>query len=607
MMGIEIVEGTSQKPASSSELVKLLRTNSVLSGQLFIGYPIVGTSEGPHRIDALLVSDDKGIVVIDLIEGTDAADYSQRQDDSANKVEARLKTHSELMDRRDLRISVHTISFAPGISNLAHVAESGYPIANRDTVLKEIERLTWPKRNDTVYKLSLSAIENISTIRRSRARRNVKREGSRGDRLKRLESSIATLDNSQSKAVIETVDGLQRIRGLAGSGKTIVLALKAAYLHAQHPEWRIAVTFNTRSLKGQFRRLIYNFCLEQTNQEPDWSNLRILNAWGAPGEKERDGIYYEFCRLHDIEYLDFLSVKRLRGSGNEFSKACEIAISQVTQSKPTYDVILVDEAQDFSPAFLRLCHRLLRDPKRLVYAYDELQNLSGNSLPSPEEIFDEYGRGAPLLQSAERDIEGPRHDVILKKCYRNSRPVLVTAHAIGFGIYREPPEQSETGLIQMFDNSQLWTEVGYQVKDGELRDDRHVTLQRNTETSPEFLESHSAKEDLIRFICFNTEEEQALWIANAIKKNLEEDELRCDDIVVINPDPLTTRSSVGPVRRILFDLGINSHLAGVDTDPDVFFGEEESVTFTGVFVPRATRQGWYISSTLRTVSRGGGI
>ena len=42
----------------------------------------------------------------------------------------------------------------------------------------------------------------------------------------------------------------------AGSGKTIVLALKVAYLHAHHPDWTIAVTFNTRSLKGQFERLI---------------------------------------------------------------------------------------------------------------------------------------------------------------------------------------------------------------------------------------------------------------------------------------------------------------------------------------------------------------
>ena len=93
-------------------------------------------------------------------------------------------------------------------------------------------------------------------------------ENSRGAKLKRLEDSIATLDNRQSRAVIETVNGVQRIRGLAGSGKTIVLALKAAYLHVQHPDWRIAVTFNTRSLKGQFRRLINNFSVEQAGEEP---------------------------------------------------------------------------------------------------------------------------------------------------------------------------------------------------------------------------------------------------------------------------------------------------------------------------------------------------
>ena len=58
---------------------------------------------------------------------------------------------------------------------------------------------------------------------------------------------------------METVEGVQRIRGLAGSGKTIVLALKAANLHAYHPDWRIAVTFNSRSLKDHFRRLINSF------------------------------------------------------------------------------------------------------------------------------------------------------------------------------------------------------------------------------------------------------------------------------------------------------------------------------------------------------------
>ena len=219
----------------------------------------------------------------------------------------------------------------------------------------------------------------------------------------------------QSKAVIETVEGVQRIRGLAGSGKTIVLALKAAYLHAQHPDWLIAVTFNTRSLKGQFRRLINNFSLEQTNQEPDWDNLSILNAWGAPGDEDREGMYYQFCRIHDLPYLDFRSAQRQLGRQDTFSKACELAISQLSTEKPQYDAILIDEAQDFSPAFLRLCHRFLKPPKRLVYAYDELQSLTEQSMPSPEAIFEpdterHYNPGE----------QGPRTDIMLGKCYRNS-------------------------------------------------------------------------------------------------------------------------------------------------------------------------------------------
>src|SRR3546814_13440107 len=74
---------------------------------------------------------------------------------------------------------------------------------------------------------------------------------------------------------------------LAGSGKTIVLALKAAYLHTQYPNWRIAVTFHTRARKGQFRRLINHLCIEQSGEEPDWTKIRGINAWGAPISEAR--------------------------------------------------------------------------------------------------------------------------------------------------------------------------------------------------------------------------------------------------------------------------------------------------------------------------------
>ncbi len=592
-MSIDIVRGSSQKPVSGRKLAELISHQTHLFGQLFIGYPIIATPEGPYLIDAILVSADKGIVIFDLIEGTDSGDYAQRQDDSANKLEARLKTHRELVQRRDLRIPIYTISFAPGINNYPLPAEGDYQLVNSSSFAQALESFTWEGREDEIYKNALSALESISTIRKGRVKRAVQKEDSRGRKLQGLENSIATLDNTQGKAVIETIDGVQRIRGLAGSGKTIVLALKAAYLHALHPEWRIGVTFNTSSLKGQFRRLINTFSIEKTGEEPDWENLRILNAWGTPGGGNHDGIYSEFCRAHDIAYFDFMSAKRQFGGGREFSGACEHALSQANENKHIYDAILVDEAQDFSPVFLRLCYELLGNPKRLVYAYDELQSLSGGSLPPPEEIFGKKPDGSPVVRFDASPADGPRPDIILERCYRNSRPVLVTAHALGFGIYREPTEPPGMGLVQMFDQPRLWEEIGYRVQDGDLQEGSSVTLYRPEDTSPRFLEDHSDLSDLIQFISFDSEEEQTDWLIGAIKKNLEKDELRHDDIIVINPNPLTTRKKVGPIRSHLLEIDIASHLAGVDTNPDIFFqnSPEGSVTFTGIHHAKGNEAG----------------
>ncbi len=591
-MSIEIVRGLSDKPVAGQELVDLASKWTEESGKLFIGYPIIGTPEGRHQIDALLVTLSKGIVVFDLIEGSDTGDFRSRQDDSANKLEAKLKAHRELMQGRTLPIEIHTVSFAPGIAHRESFETTGYRLETTSSLLQALRNLDWNQPSKEIYERTLSAIESISTIRKSGTRRTVRRDDSRGGKLKRLEDSIATLDNRQSKAVIETVEGVQRIRGLAGSGKTIVLALKAAYLHAQHPEWRIGVTFNTRSLKGHFRRLIEKFTLEHTGEEPDWKNLQICQAWGAPGGGDRDGIYHQFCQLHDVDYFDFREAQHRFDRGVEFAMACEHALSQAQDSRPLYDVLLVDEAQDFSPPFLRICYELLGESKRLVYAYDELQNLSGESLPSPEDIFGKTTDGSANVQFNDVGANEPQRNIILPKCYRNSRPILVTAHALGFGIYRKPQRPDEMGIIQMFDHPQLWEEIGYRPRQGDLREGVPVVLSRPEETSPRFLEDHSDVTDLIQLTHFESEEEQASWLSDAIRDNLEKEELRHDDIVVINPDPLSTRDAVGPIRARLFEMGINSHLAGVDTGPDTFFQPEaESVTFTGVYRAKGNEGG----------------
>lgn len=586
---LNFTRGLNKKPVSSDVLEHALQEMDGICGECFFGYPLLATPDGKYSIDATLVSPGKGIVLFDLVEGNNVGDYSTRQDDLANKIEARLKLHRELVTGRTLRVPLSVVTFAPAVPNVAAIAAEGYPLANEAGLADVLADIGWDAGDENLYRMILSAIESLSSIRKSRSKREVARPDSRGAKLKRLEDSIATLDHRQNRAVIETIEGVQRIRGLAGSGKTIVLALKAAYLHTQHPEWRIAVTFHTRSLKGQFKRLINNFCIEQSGEEPDWTRIRIVNAWGAPGGDDRDGIYYEFCRTTNQEFYDFRAAsQRFGGSDSAFDGACNAALAAVTSRPELYDVMLVDEAQDFTPSFLRLCHAMLRAPKRLVYAYDELQNLSGTSLPPPEEVFGSDPQGQPLVTLG----NDPRRDVILQKCYRNSRPVLVTAHSLGFGIYRQPPAGKDTGLVQMFDHPALWEEIGYRVHQGELAKGHPVILERTAETSPLFLEDHSAVEDLAHFQCFPHEAAQNEWLVDQIRRNLEEDELRYDDIIVIHPDPISARERLGPIRKQLYELGIQNHLAGVDTLADVFFRTEQpSVTFTGIFRAKGNEAG----------------
>ena len=344
-------------------------------------------------------------------------------------------------------------------------------------------------------------------------------------------------------------------------------------MYSKHPDWNIAVTFNTRSLKGQFKRLINTFTIEHKSEEPDWEKVKIIHAWGSP---TTEGIYFEVCKEHGIEYRDLNNAKQLASTINKnpdlaFDIVCYEALKKIQKFNQYYDAILIDEAQDFSKHFLQLCYKIVKSPKRLIYGYDELQSLNNKVMSSPEDIFEKDTQGRFNVQL--RNLEGqPKQDIILEKCYRNSRPVLSSAHALGYGIYRNKC------LIQVFDYAGLWEDIGYKVQDGQLEDGKFVQLARTNETSPIFLEDHSSIEDLIIFKSFKGKKEQFEWLAEQIEKNIKEDELKHDDIIVIHTDPYTTRSVVGEARQILFAKGINSHLAGVTTSPDKFFSEESILT-----------------------------
>ena len=535
---VNITRGQINNIPIADKLVTFFQHNSNIDGNLFLGYPVLPSIENKQSIDALLISQKYGIIAFIFYNDVKDCDFESQQDDIYDLLLSKIAKEKNLIKRGNLKIDLNVITFSPNYRGKAD------NVFSNESELSEYFKC-FSRDNTEYYEYAMRCIQSIGSMKKVLTREKAVTENSRGWKLKNLERNVANLDKIQMSAALEISDSVQRIRGLAGSGKTIVLALKAAYMHVSNPSLKIAITFNTRSLKQQFKELITRFVYEQSESEPNWNNVNIIHAWGSPRE---EGIYYNFCRLHNIEYLDFSAAKIKSSYETAFDYVCKLAMDQCKHFTKMYDAILVDEAQDFSSDFLKMCYEILPTDRRLIYAYDELQSLTAKSVKSPEEIFGLNKNGLPRVV-LKNEPNKPRQDIILEVCYRNSRPVLASAHALGFRIYGE--------LIQMFDEASLWTEIGYEAESGSLEDDHDVVLKRAKKCSPDFLENHSSIDDLIVFKSFENKQKQAEWVADQIRKNIFEDELEYQDIIVTHTDPLITRQEVGLLRTLLLDKGIN--------------------------------------------------
>lgn len=111
-----------------------------------------------------------------------------------------------------------------------------------------------------------------------------------------LKEWISDTDWEQVKIGMQIPPGPQRIRGMAGCGKTMLLCQKAARMHLRHPEWDIALVFFTRSLYELVSNLINEWLLYFSGGErcydPKNSKLRVLHAWGS---LDQEGLYRTIC------------------------------------------------------------------------------------------------------------------------------------------------------------------------------------------------------------------------------------------------------------------------------------------------------------------------
>ena len=574
---IEVIYGhTTKRPIVRALVDRLHR--SQIEGTLYVGYPVVATADEPLSIDALFISSESGLTII-IIDDSDRPPASAReiqglqeeQDSVVYSVTSALGRHQSLRKGRSLAFDINIVTLVSHMPNGIRTPDS--------LVLSTIDDLphlleSFAELPQDLMRPLNAALQRVSTIKPRKKRAGVTNEQSRGAVLKQIEKEIANLDRWQRQAAIESPEGPQRIRGLAGSGKTVVLALKAAYLHAQHPEWNIIVTFYSRSLKPQLRDLIRRFYFEQTSDEPDWNRLRVLHAWGG---RNREGVYTEIANALGATPRDFAFGQSTFGMERAFEGVCrELLATTLSQpATPIFDAVLIDEAQDLPAEFFKLVYAFTINPKRIVWAYDELQNLSESAMPSVAELFGTDGAGRAVVNLENVDSE-PRRDIILEVCYRNTPWALTMGHALGFGIYRE------TSLVQHFDEPSLWEEIGYELLEGHLELGASVRLRRKTSSYPEYFNALVQPDDAVQIVELDDENSQAHWVAAAIQKNLAEDELEPDDILVILPNALTAKRRAVLIMSALRGLGIESHLAGVNTSADELFSSE-SVAISNIY------------------------
>ncbi|MEE1130816.1 MAG: NERD domain-containing protein, partial [Caryophanon sp.] len=360
-----------------------------------------------------------------------------------------------------------------------------------------------------------------------------------------LTSKLSEMDIQQEGIGKTIPPGPQRIRGIAGSGKSVLLCQKAAHMHLKHPDWNIALVFFSRSLYEEVTNQVDKWLRHFSNGDVCYDDtvkqkLKILHAWGGAN---RPGFYSLACNIHGVRPLtvnDILN-ERIFGMGNSIGYICGQLLHAVPNINPFFDAILVDEGQDLmvtdnykykdKQPFYWLAYNMLkpvdegdRVNRRLIWAYDESQSLDNLTIPTSRELFgaDE----AFKLFVTGNHKGGAKKSEVMHRCYRTPGPILTAAHAIGMGLLR--PD----GMLRGITNKEDWKSIGYDVIRGSFRQGETITLQRPEKNSPNLVPT-LWKEPVLHFNKYGSRQEELHALAQAIQSNITKDGLTPHEHILV--------------------------------------------------------------------------
>lgn len=168
---------------------------------------------------------------------------------------------------------------------------------------------------------------------------------------------------TQQKQLALPKTGHRRLRGAAGSGKTLVLAHRAAKLAALDQKV-LVITYN---------RNLWYFIKEMINGSPysfNWSNITFRHFHGFC----RD-LFNEFSLATPSRFDDIVPVLE-----EALKEVIEESVGNKPLEKFKYDAILIDEGQDYSWQWYNFLSKFLNNRNELFLVCDEKQNIYGREL-----------------------------------------------------------------------------------------------------------------------------------------------------------------------------------------------------------------------------------
>ena len=566
----------------------------------YVGYKLtrLGRASDEDVPSFLIVTREHGIILIDVVEEriiekieSNGAEYWRSEsgeirlarslvlDLYQEEVQSRLKNDLTLYDRKTRRAKTPILSVVVYCSNQAtenYVSPEEFDIT--ELTLDQLD--AWLRGLPYVYNCTMQDLDKLYGLIEGTFIYENKNPIIDEDKLVTIndyiQKSLRTTfkqDDAQRLASMQLPPGPQRIRGLAGTGKTIVLCLKAAITHKRFEEFKILYLFNAQSLYQHVQTLISKYYTLEAKRVPDFEDkLHVFHAWGG---KQKPGLYSELCRKYGLIPL---TLGDARGkAADPLAYIYRDLLSKLgDEIEPEYDLILIDEAQDFPSEVFQLAFKLAKGngvEKRIIWAYDEFQSLRDGEIKGPSELFGSKD-GVPNLPDsilAGKYAGDIPKDFVLPNCYRTPRPVLMAAHGVAMGLYSQNP-------TEMFYHPGEWEAIGYHVNEPQslmISAGDSVVIERPDENSRNLLESlltenHKKPLKLIQCEVYKEDSEQLQFLKTKISTLVSNQGVAAEEIIIVNLKSGNNKEAMLTIQRALNSVGIKSVIPGYVESADVF-------------------------------------